>query len=696
MEPDIAPLAKRLAEENNVNWQHLQGSGANGRIVERDVLEYLARVMSGEEALNPTPEPVPDGMEAWPDEDVKGYYTESAASATMVQDFDADDDLLDVSDDMYDPKSFNETDLDFSAELPQTSSALAQEDLDEDVFLFDDNVLSGDFEVASESSAQSAANDDFDEVDMLLDDDAFEEQSSSLEADAFGGSDPFAEADTGFAFDDSFEADSTDEALFDSDTFLLEDDESVDLAEDASLADSLLRDNLMVEADDQQAAYEAADELFDVDLDEEMALDENAAALFVDVDEELAEPLAAEADELFGESDDFAQDALSDLLPADVLVDDVAITQETVIFDDSEDEDIEDWSTEVEALTSDALEASGDDDLFMGMEETPAEAGDELFDFSESDTADDEIFVEAETEQSNESLFDFSSSAQALGPDEEELEDFVEAEVSSVGHDLDFEANAEEIGLPDQNLQLLAEEEDSAEELSFEQEDNEVQLESDEPELPEETIFEEDLPAIAAVAATANEPEVLEEPVVSESVEEPAADIPAVAAVASSSPTFINFGLLLRRQIDASPLQEARGLASEELNNENLDMTIFMLRAAAKAAGDKVGFARIQGDQIKVSQVSSCLNASLRETLKTFADSKPVQELSSLELVVANMSKLDIDDAVLNLPVPVLTLGREHNGQMTLALSGHMAADKGSSLLADIAELLENPVRLLI
>jgi len=68
MEPDIAPLAKRLAEENNVNWRQLSGSGPSGRVVERDVLEYLARVMAGEEAIDPTPEPFPEGMAQWPGE----------------------------------------------------------------------------------------------------------------------------------------------------------------------------------------------------------------------------------------------------------------------------------------------------------------------------------------------------------------------------------------------------------------------------------------------------------------------------------------------------------------------------------------------------------------------------------------------------------------------------------------------------
>lgn len=67
-DPGIAPLAQRLAEENNVDWRTLRGSGDGGSVVEGDVLTYLARVMSGEEAIYPTPEPAPESLSAWPEE----------------------------------------------------------------------------------------------------------------------------------------------------------------------------------------------------------------------------------------------------------------------------------------------------------------------------------------------------------------------------------------------------------------------------------------------------------------------------------------------------------------------------------------------------------------------------------------------------------------------------------------------------
>ena len=43
---NITPLARRLAEENNLDWQQLEGSGDGGRIMERDVLQRLADIMS--------------------------------------------------------------------------------------------------------------------------------------------------------------------------------------------------------------------------------------------------------------------------------------------------------------------------------------------------------------------------------------------------------------------------------------------------------------------------------------------------------------------------------------------------------------------------------------------------------------------------------------------------------------------------
>lgn len=121
-EPDITALARRLAEQNNVDWRGLHGSGDGGRIVERDVLDYLARVMAGEEALDPTPEPLPDGMEAWPDQDPE---LRQAGQATTLGELRHEIGSA-VRDDPSGPL----------AGVHESQEPVAE--VDEDVFLFDD------------------------------------------------------------------------------------------------------------------------------------------------------------------------------------------------------------------------------------------------------------------------------------------------------------------------------------------------------------------------------------------------------------------------------------------------------------------------------------------------------------------------------------------------------------------------------
>jgi pyruvate/2-oxoglutarate dehydrogenase complex dihydrolipoamide acyltransferase (E2) component len=58
-EPKITHLARRLAEENGIDWRRLKGTGPDGTIVERDILAFLAKVMAGEVDLPPMPESPP-------------------------------------------------------------------------------------------------------------------------------------------------------------------------------------------------------------------------------------------------------------------------------------------------------------------------------------------------------------------------------------------------------------------------------------------------------------------------------------------------------------------------------------------------------------------------------------------------------------------------------------------------------------
>lgn len=85
MEPQISPLAKRLAEENSIDWRVIPGTGPDNRVIERDILTYLARIMSGEidpPALPDASEPPASGPSA-PDLAQVGNF--AAASAGMAK-----------------------------------------------------------------------------------------------------------------------------------------------------------------------------------------------------------------------------------------------------------------------------------------------------------------------------------------------------------------------------------------------------------------------------------------------------------------------------------------------------------------------------------------------------------------------------------------------------------------------------------
>ena len=164
MEPSISPLAKRLAEENNVSWHLLEGSGPSGRVVERDVLEYLARVMSGEAATDPVIEPLPEGVDAWPEDmDDRVSYkalTEDAFGEALL-DIDAFEDALEpplaesAGAGSADPGE-SATDFDFT------------EVLSDDIFVTDE--LEDDFEIIHENThdvdGESAHNSNVYEADV--------------------------------------------------------------------------------------------------------------------------------------------------------------------------------------------------------------------------------------------------------------------------------------------------------------------------------------------------------------------------------------------------------------------------------------------------------------------------------------------------------------------------------------------------
>lgn len=84
----IAPLAKILAEANGIDWQKLHGTGEGGLIVEQDILNYLSRIMSGEEEPPATPVDAPpaDWTGSMPSADLlKGAGVDSDIASFVEQ-----------------------------------------------------------------------------------------------------------------------------------------------------------------------------------------------------------------------------------------------------------------------------------------------------------------------------------------------------------------------------------------------------------------------------------------------------------------------------------------------------------------------------------------------------------------------------------------------------------------------------------
>lgn len=183
MDPDIAPLARRLAEENNVEWRRLQGSGTDGRIVERDVLDFLARVMAGEEDVNPTAEPLPEGLKAWTDDAGRplgraapaGAHDGGSPDDSTVD----DDDLLLAGDDLL-----HEPD-------PGESDEAAEEDL----------LLAGGTDAHRDASRHGDSGDDEGALPDLFDERASQPRGSDGAPDLFIDDDSEPGDREGEAFD---------------------------------------------------------------------------------------------------------------------------------------------------------------------------------------------------------------------------------------------------------------------------------------------------------------------------------------------------------------------------------------------------------------------------------------------------------------------------------------------------------------
>ncbi len=579
-QPEISPLARRLAEENNVDWRDLHGSGAGGKVVERDVLEYLARVMAGEEDLDPTPEPVPEGMEAWPEEDVHTFRQDMRASNQNVglqeiqQELSASDRLIEGT------STPDEPPLDMGSEGGGDGLDAQGDDISEDIFLFDDE------DAAVPEGPPAAQTDDVG-------------WSARLRAE---------------------EAEQEDELLV--------------AGEDAAGWDGGLDDEGL-DAVDEEALWASAGS-------------QDAPGRLPEVFGGVEETPAAAHD-----------------LGGDALFDDAGTTAagESVPGESVPDE----------------LDVAPLGDLELDDEERAGEYYGELHGGSveeDRSVSDFEAGFDGGFDAPDDSEAQLDAGASARPPVDE----------------------APEGGVP------MA---DAMDESIVRQEAPEVTSDEvmDAPAWSTEPGPDLSDASPVGVPATDDAPP----PAVSERA---SAEGAAAAGAIPSELPLVSYGTLLRRHLDVTALASAQLAVGLELGeSEPLPPGPFLLRAAAMAAaGGAWGDGPVavigwnERGELRVTRMADAAERPFVDLVRDAgaARGEASSDASGVSLAVADMSALEVDEAVLNVDAPLLTLGRilydnqRGSYRSTLSLAGDVAPERGARLLARVAELLDAPVRLLL
>ena len=590
-EPVITPLAQRLAEENNVDWRSLTGSGEGGRIVERDVLEYLARVMAGEEAVNPTAEPLPPGMEQWPE--TAGWNSVPAAQPDTGN-WQADDAAA----------------WDAAAAEPQAP---------------------GDWQEDEPAGWDDPAGEAQEESDWLAD-----EPADSL---GWPQGDDAQDFGTPVAFDaEEAELRATGEWPA-PDLEPEPDDDSADLLDDLLSDDFDLSEDIFL-FDDEPAGQEAEPEpLLFLSQEEEQAADDDVFGF------DLADEPLGRADDLLDDLE-FEDADLTDLALTDGELDDPGLAGETL-------QEFERGFT-AESLEEQAGAAGGPGPGWLSPTDAEPDA----------DAAQDDD--------------DWLLDVDAVASEEEDEADTLARRIEAA-----FESVA-----------------DARPEFENFEDDAGSDLADDETLQP--------IPPAAVLLADQ------EAGFGASDAEEPADDALHLAAAhhnhAAELP-FASYGTLLRRQLDVSLLNQARKVIGTEISGgDSVSALTFLLLAARRAAREtgfqhgQVAAAVIVGSDIELLQDSNLGFRDIALELQRVAagEAHGDADPDALGVAVADMSGLEVDEAVLDLGLPMLSLGRSLHDEdrntfrSTLTLSGHFDLQEGARFLQAASELLASPLRLLL
>ena len=658
-EPQISPLARRLAEENSIDWRVIPGTGPESRVIERDILTYLARIMSGEidpPALPDASEPPAPGGTV---PDLSEVSNLAAASAGMAKEgIDLSSLLGGVASGGVAPaaSSFAAPVSDVVIPAPVFFAPVASEPV------IPAPVIAA--PVIPEPIQTAALDFQSSPSDALPSDALPSNTLPSSPADFTFSNEPFVPQP---AFDNA--------AL-----------EQISFGDPTPVAAAfespiLFGDPTPVAPAVKSPVLDSVDAEFEIDLDD---FDDAPAALEVHVPQVSAPQVSALEFSAPGFS---AAQAAPSAYEADLVL------------------DID--STSEAPLTIAAMDASNEiDDNLVLADVSP--------DFVSFEPATFESFSPQPSTDVQPKPAPVSAAAMSDSIEHDDFEfDLIDTEtlpteslaratpMSEPVEVVAFTSPLEPVDSPELALSEPMLPAPAVLEMTL------PEPTAPEPMLPEPVLLEPVLPEPVLPEPVLPEPTILEPtpPAPIAQIAQPVAALVALDAQPSPQPTtsvppstvasgFFQ-GFAVRRHFDASALTKIQHELTQSLNGREVPLEVFLARAAqrnlhALGIGDVVTLTRL-GDTLQALQASG-LHHSFIEAVQSVARATPG---TMQGLLILDASNLGADDLVLPVDQPVLTLNvKGEYGHLTLA--GNLPMSKAADFLGKVASALEIPVSLVI
>ena len=173
----------------------------------------------------------------------------------------------------------------------------------------------------------------------------------------------------------------------------------------------------------------------------------------------------------------------------------------------------------------------------------------------------------------------------------------------------------------------------------------------------------------------------------------PAEPVPTAAA----GEAWVRHGPVWRRRVDDRLLRRTVSEVAAALDAPPATVLALLVGRAARRAGATAGPVDVwRWRRGGAERIAVDVEGPLRDAVHRLETAAARPDGAAASMVVADLSELDLDEAVLHLEVPVLALGRATGDGAWISLSGDRVEDATVGALAQVAELIASPVRLLV